>query len=249
MSEAKCPECDLAQHRGDCFDDEIDALSDGWRAIRDREALRLSKSLRAEGERLRAHGGGSITYVERCDSCETFRQRMIAEKARAEKAERERDAFMAERDDYVDGWAKQKARAEKAERERDEAGAQLLAVREFSFKDGDLDAAFVGEGAAAIAMTLVGFYREQRGENYVEMQLGDKKTGERFTVTVQRVAGKTPHELRGRAEARAETLAAALREIQEGKGPFDRDNHKFACNVIESMKAIAALALADGEEK
>lgn len=52
-----------------------------------------------------------------------------------------------------------------------------------------------------------------------------------------------------REKARAEKLVAALREIQEGKGPFDRDNHKFACNVIESMKAIAALALADGEEK
>lgn len=206
MSEAKCPECDLAQHRGDCFDDEIDA--------------RLSKSLRAEGERLRAHGGGSITYVERCDSCETFRQRMIAEKARAEKAERERD----------------------------EANAAIMNIRELHFKDGNLDAAVGGEGATAIAMTLVGFYKAQGGANYVEMQLADKNTGERYTVTVQRVAGKTPHELRTAAEARAETLAAALREIQEGKGPFDRDNHKFACNVIESMKAIAALALA-GEEK
>ena len=99
MSEAKCPECDLAQHRGDCFDDEIDA--------------RLSKSLRAEGERLRAHGGGSITYVERCDSCETFRQRMIAEKARAEKAERERviEWALGERGDFPslpDDWPKRK---------------------------------------------------------------------------------------------------------------------------------------------
>lgn len=90
MSEAKCPECDLAQHRGDCFDDEIDA--------------RLSKSLRAEGERLRAHGGGSITYVERCDSCETFRQRMIAEKARAEKAERERDEIKADFEKATDAY-------------------------------------------------------------------------------------------------------------------------------------------------
>lgn len=113
MSEAKCPECDLAQHRGDCFDDEIDA--------------RLSKSLRAEGERLRAHGGGSITYVERCDSCETFRQRMIAEKARAEKAEAEVERLRkllsldpngAELARIYDGWTESMARAEKAERER-----------------------------------------------------------------------------------------------------------------------------------
>lgn len=222
MSEAKCPECDLAQHRGDCFDDEIDA--------------RLSKSLRAEGERLREEYERTWARIRERE-VERLRKLLSLDPNGAELAR------------IYDGWTESMARAEKAERERDEAKAQLLAVKEFSFKDGDFDAAFVGEGAAAIAMTLIGFYREQKGENYVEMQFGDKKTGERFTVTVQRVAGKTPHELRSAAEARAETLAAALREIQEGKGPFDRDNHKFACNVIESMKAIAALALADGEEK
>jgi hypothetical protein len=38
-------------------------------------------------------------------------------------------------------------------------------------------------------------------------------------------------------------LLAALREIAEGKGPFDLDNHRFACNVIENMKGIAAAAI------
>lgn len=125
------------------------------------------------------------------------------------------------------GWAKQKARAEKAERERDEARREIndawLMIENGwddniesraewekryrkNFNDG-------GSGPLGMAIHAAGYKRETK------------------------------------AEARAEKLAAALREIQEGKGPFDRDNHKFACNVIESMKAIAALALADGEEK
>lgn len=107
-----------------------------------------------------------------------------------------------------------RARADAAERERDEAKNQLLAVKEFHFSNGDFDAAFVGEGAAAIAMTLIGFYRAQGGTNYVEMQLSDKKTAELFTVTVQRAAGRTPHQLRDAAEARADRLERENAELR-----------------------------------
>ena len=38
-------------------------------------------------------------------------------------------------------------------------------------------------------------------------------------------------------------LRAALAEIEEGKGPYSRDQLTHASNVIESMKAIAHAAL------
>jgi hypothetical protein len=47
-------------------------------------------------------------------------------------------------------------------------------------------------------------------------------------------------------KSRADKLEAALREIAEPRGTFSLDKYEFACNVIESMKGIAADAL---EEK
>ena len=47
--------------------------------------------------------------------------------------------------------------------------------------------------------------------------------------------------------AERDRLAKALREIQKGEGPFAVDPHKFACNVIESMKDLATAALAGGK--
>jgi hypothetical protein len=47
---------------------------------------------------------------------------------------------------------------------------------------------------------------------------------------------------------RAERYAAALREIQEGKGKFSRDPLTHASNTIDDMKALARAALAEPEE-
>lgn len=44
--------------------------------------------------------------------------------------------------------------------------------------------------------------------------------------------------------AEVERLRAALSKISEGRGPFSRDPYEHACNCIESMKQIAADALA-----
>lgn len=38
-------------------------------------------------------------------------------------------------------------------------------------------------------------------ENYVEMQLQDRETGSRYTVTIGKPGGRTPHQLRKQAEA------------------------------------------------
>jgi NADH:ubiquinone oxidoreductase subunit E len=46
-----------------------------------------------------------------------------------------------------------------------------------------------------------------------------------------------------------DALVAALKEIQEGRGPFSRDHLQHATNTIESMKEIAATALAAVEAK
>ena len=71
-------------------------------------------------------------------------------------------------------------------------------------------AGFDGPAAEMFAAALCDFYRKSGGENYVEMHMRDPASpSEEFVVTVQRKAGKTPHELRREAEA---ALAALPRE-------------------------------------
>lgn len=42
---------------------------------------------------------------------------------------------------------------------------------------------------------------------------------------------------------------AALKEIEQGKGPYNRDHRQFATNVIENMKSIAKECLDELEIK
>lgn len=51
-------------------------------------------------------------------------------------------------------------------------------------------------------------------------------------------------------EAERDTLRTRVRDLEEamlaiskGQGRFDKDNYRFACNVIEDMKAIANACL------
>ena len=46
-------------------------------------------------------------------------------------------------------------------------------------------------------------------------------------------------------EAENKRMHAALTQIAKGEGPFSRDQHAFACNVIENLKRIATEALTD----
>lgn len=101
------------------------------------------------------------------------------------------------------------------------ANEQLLAVHAY-LADGEIRGAVGGDMAKVFAISLIEFYRASGGANYVEMGIVDTKNSEKFTVLVQRVEGRSPHELRDAAEARAAKLEEALRLIDgecAGKTP------------------------------
>lgn len=210
----------------------------------------LASAREANGKTYTGWKGGEFTmgdytdvYLAQVGECgeqltAQFFDQLELIRLRAENAKLAAEVERLKLSDEECGWRKdyerEKARADAAEKERDEANAALVNIREMHFENGALDVAFSGDGATAIAMVLVAFYKEHGGENYVEMQLADKTTGERYTVTIQRVAGKTPHELRDAAEASRDRLAAALREIAE-------DDPDDGCRQGHATLAAAAL--------
>ena len=99
--------------------------------------------------------------------------------------------------------------------EREASADDLMTLRSLHIenppdKPWSVKAGFDGPAAEMFAAALCDFYRKSGGENYVEMHMRDPASpSEEFVVTVQRKAGKTPHELRREAEA---ALAAFPRE-------------------------------------
>ena len=99
--------------------------------------------------------------------------------------------------------------------EREASADDLMTLRSLHIenppdKPWSAKAGFDGPAAEMFAAALCDFYRKSGGENYVEMHMRDPASpSEEFVVTVQRKAGKTPHELRREAEA---ALAALPRE-------------------------------------
>jgi hypothetical protein len=78
---------------------------------------------------------------------------------------------------------------------------------EMSYKlaDGKIsaEAFFGGPAVKFFAGVMVGWFKETGGKNYVVCDLNDPKTGERYTVTMQRAGGKTPAQEIGELRAKA----------------------------------------------
>lgn len=101
--------------------------------------------------------------------------------------------------------------ADEIERLRDGAVERLMRETLFTGMvptDRGVEMGLQGGAAHLLAESLAESFREGKGINYVEIRFESRQAvpGERFLVTVQRTAGKTPHELRVEAEA---ALAAA----------------------------------------
>lgn len=95
-----------------------------------------------------------------------------------------------------------------------EAVDKLLepAVKSFQLEDGTFSMALTGPAMERLAAVIVGHFKALGPENYFEMTLFDREDpGERYTVTVQKVSAKSPHELRREAEDRVEELEKQLR--------------------------------------
>lgn len=64
-----------------------------------------------------------------------------------------------------------------------------------------------------IAASIIESYRKSGAENYLEMKVMDPQTMEEYSLTIQRVAGKTPHQTRREAGERVGDLESLLREV------------------------------------
>lgn len=71
-----------------------------------------------------------------------------------------------------------------------------------------VSATFDGEGVKAFAAHLVEWFRAQKGDNFVTIDMTDPVTKEKFELTMQRVGGKSP----------AQVLGELRRELEELRG-------------------------------
>jgi hypothetical protein len=133
-----------------------------------------------------------------------------------------------------------------AEQRLDDWIGGRIDIHELVVKNGQFNAKLGGEGPTILATALVELYRTGGGANYLEMLVGDPKNGERFAVTVQRVEGKTPHECRAEAEAKASALRAqnaALRAmVEEAVAGWEREpglSYAYSADFEAHERSIA----------
>lgn len=158
--------------------------------------------------------------------------------------------------DLITDYHAQRTARQQAERERDDAAAKFsdlvlerTNIRDLVIQSGKFDLALGGDGAKLLTAAMVQMYRTGGGDNYIECQLVDDKTGERFTVTVQRVLGKTAHELRTAAEAQRDaaiTLAEEAAEMLEQVCGMTRC--RDGCRHAESFRARLATLRGEGTD-
>ena len=108
---------------------------------------------------------------------------------------------MAEKDNKV----LRKALAEKVTSE--------TMLRNLSVGNGSIHASFEGGAVHLLVDALSGQFSESGAENYLEMHFHSPATGPLVT-TVQRVNGKTPHQLREAAEQERDALRTELADLR-----------------------------------
>jgi hypothetical protein len=79
-------------------------------------------------------------------------------------------------------------------------------------RDGGLDMALEGTSCRLFAESFASEFQRGGGVNYLECRFTSQEVmpGEAFVVTVQRVNGKTPHQLRADAESELAALRARI---------------------------------------
>jgi hypothetical protein len=83
-------------------------------------------------------------------------------------------------------------------------------ILDIAMENGGLSLSLEGGGAQLLAEILAKQYADSAAVNYLQLSFTSQHSapGESFVVTVQRVAGKTAHELRAEAEAELDRLRA-----------------------------------------
>lgn len=75
--------------------------------------------------------------------------------------------------------------------------AQLCAVRKLNIdaEEGrplNASATFEGGAVKLWAASMVEWFRESGGQNYIVVDMSDPRTGERYSITMQRAGARTP---------------------------------------------------------
>lgn len=75
--------------------------------------------------------------------------------------------------------------------------AQLVAVRKMNmhYVEGEpfhAEATFEGGAVKLWAASMVEWFRESGGKNYIVVDMSDPRSGERYSITMQKAGGKTP---------------------------------------------------------
>lgn len=100
--------------------------------------------------------------------------------------------------------ARLRALAEEVLHLRDAAGPRLQSMR---FESGHFDAAVTGQAVEAISLAFVSHLKSEGAENFIELNVHDRDDPlERYTITVQRISGKSPGQLLGEANERIRLL-------------------------------------------
>ena len=86
-------------------------------------------------------------------------------------------------------------------------------LRDLSVGNGSINATFEGGAVQLMVDALADQFVESGAPNYIEMQFHSKATGP-LLFTLQRVDGKTPHQLRAEAEQERDALRAELSKQQ-----------------------------------
>lgn len=95
-------------------------------------------------------------------------------------------------------------------RELAEEGTQPL-IKRMKLEDGTFDMEVTGPMVEAMAIALVGQFKEGGAKNYMEMNLFDRdEIGQRYVVTVQKAGAQSPHDKAAEAAADAAKLREAL---------------------------------------
>lgn len=82
-------------------------------------------------------------------------------------------------------------------------------LRDLSVGNGSINATFDGGAMHLLVDAFANQFEESGAANYIEMQFHSNVTGP-LVVTLQRVNGKTPHQLRAEAEQERDALRAAV---------------------------------------
>lgn len=129
-------------------------------------------------------------------------------------------------------------------------------LRDLSVRNGSIHARFEGGAVHLLVDAFAGQFSESGAENYLEMHFHSPATGPLVT-TVQRVNGKTPHQLREAAEKERDALRAKIAEMerQEPVGEIQRANStgNYICSEVWVPLPVGAklyaLPGAQGKEK